>query len=167
MADERPSLQNISQELRTPGYTERARQRAQRRKSPWNLVLIPLSIAGVGGSAYVLFKIMWHIHIALYPDHAGRFDEFWGQGVSFRSFVSSFLLLIPLLFAGLVIGLMFANCVAWCVVPARRAFDREAEGVKWASFRVSMRRLWVVARIIVPACLLLSFIGAATLRSLK
>ena len=124
-------------------------------------------MGGIAGSAYVLFQIMWWIHITLYPGHAGRFNEFWQEGVSFQSFVSSFLMLIPLLFAALLIGLMFANCVAWCVVPARRAFDREAKGLKWASFRESMGGLWVIARILVPGCLLLSFIGAATLRSLR
>ncbi len=167
MENEPPNLQNIDKELRTQGYVERAQQRAQRRKSPWNLLLIPFGIGGVAGSAYLLFQIMWRIHIAFYPDHAGRFGEFWGEGVSFPSFISSFLLLIPLLFAGLLIGLMFANCVAWCIAPARRAFDREAEGVKWASFRESMHGLWAIGRIVVPVCLLLSFIGAATLKSLR
>ncbi len=167
MEDERANLRNISKELRTPGYARRARQRAQRRKSPWNLLLIPFGIGGVGGSAYILFQIMWRIHVALYPGHAGRFNEFWQGGVSFASFVSSFLLLVPLFVASLPIGLMFTNCVAWCIVPARRAFEREAEGVKWASFRESMRGLWVIVRIVVPGCLLLSFIGAATLRSLR
>lgn len=167
MEDERPRLPNFNKELRTPGYAQRARQRARRRRSPWRLLLIPPGIAGIGGSAYLLFQLMWCVHITLYPDHAGRVDEFWRAGVGFPSFVSSSLMLIPLLFAALLIGLMFANCVAWCVAPARRVFDREAEGVKWSSFRGSMWGLWVIARIAIPGCLLLSFIGAATLRSLR
>lgn len=49
MENDRPKLQNIVTELRTPGYVERAQQRVQRRKSPWNLLLIPFGIGGVQG----------------------------------------------------------------------------------------------------------------------
>lgn len=167
MDNEPPDLRDIAEELRTLGYFERAQQRAQRRRSPWNLLLIPFGIGGIFGSAYLLFQVMWRIHAAFYPDHSGRFREFWREGISLPSFVSSFLLLIPLLVAGLLIGLMFANCVGWCIVPARRVFDLEADGVKWAPFRESMHALWVIARVVVPFCLFLSFIGAATLKSLK
>ena len=49
-------------------YTE-ARQRAKRRKSPWNLILIPLVIGGIGSVWYGLFQLMWKIHINIYPEH--------------------------------------------------------------------------------------------------
>lgn len=167
MDDETPRLRDVTNELRTPGYLKRTQERAQRRRSPWNLLLIPFFTLGGGGSAYLLFQAMWRIHLLFYPEHAGRVTEFWRSGLSFRSFVSSFLLLMPLLFASVPIGLILANALAWCVSPARRAFEREAEGVKWASFRQSMHGLWLMARLVVPACFLLSFIGAATLKNLR
>ena len=116
---------------------------------------------------YVLFQVMWRVHTVIYPEHAGSLREFWGKGIGFPSFVSSFLLAMPLFFAAIPLGLLFANCIAWCVLPARRAFEREAEGVKWPSFRESMYGLWKMAKFIVPICLLLSFIGAVTLKNLK
>ena len=36
---------------RVDKYMSQARERAKRRKSPWNLLLIPLAIAGVDGLA--------------------------------------------------------------------------------------------------------------------
>ncbi|HPA19830.1 MAG TPA: hypothetical protein PLU30_18920 [Verrucomicrobiae bacterium] len=167
MNDNAPKLRAFMEEVRKPGYLARAHQRAQRRKSAWNILLIPLGLFSVVGFTYIFFQIMWRIHIAIYPEHAGRLHEFWGGGISFPSFISSFLLLMPLFFASLPLGLMLANCVAWCVGPARRAFDREAQGVKWASLHEAMSGLWAIARMVVPLCLLLSFIGAVTLRNLK
>ena len=167
MSKEQPTLRNISKEIRTRGYFARARQRAQRRKSPWNLILIPLDLIGIGGFTYILFQIMWRVNTAIYPDHAGRLGEFWGKGIGFNAFVSSFLLLMPLFFAAIPLGLLFANSIAWIIPPARRVFDGEAEGVKWASFPEAMGGVWNVAMVLVPICLLLSLIGALTLKSLK
>jgi len=167
MKENNPDLRNISGEIQTKGYYERARQRAQRRRSPWNLLLIPLVIGSTGLTTYSLFRAMWQVHTMIYPDHAGRLGEFWGKGIGFRTFVSSFLLAMPLLFAALPLGMIVANGLAWCIGPARRAFNREAEGVKWASFRQSVSGLAIVAAVVVPLCLLLSFIGAVTLQNLE
>jgi hypothetical protein len=167
LAGKTPSVKNIAEEVLTPGYFNRAMERAQRRKSPWNLMLLVVGLCAMVFFAFAMFRIMWRIHTAFYPEHAGKFKEFWNEGISFRSFLSSFLLLIPPLIAAVPLGLMLANAVCWCIPPARRAFEREAEGVKWASFGQAMRTLSLLALIIVPACILLSFIGAATLSSLR
>ena len=161
------TLRNIAEELFTPGYSARACERARHQQSPWNLLFLAFGFAGIGEISYLLFQVMWRVHVAFYPEHAGRFSEFWNTGISFRPFVSSFLLMIPLIFASIPLGFMFACFSIWCIGPARRAMEREAEGVKWASFHESMRVLWLIALIVVPVCLLLSFIGATTLRSLK
>jgi len=110
---------------------------------------------------------MWSVHTKIYPEHAGRFSEFWGKDISFTSFVSSFLLMMPLLVAAIPMGLLFSNCIAWCIFPARKVFAKEAGGVKGASFREAMHGLWIFAKILVPICLLLSFAGAVTLKNLK
>ncbi|HSR10722.1 MAG TPA: hypothetical protein VLS90_04710, partial [Thermodesulfobacteriota bacterium] len=88
-------------------------------------------------------------------------------GIGFQPFISSFLLLIPIILASIPLGLVVANCIAWCIPPARRVFDREAEGIEWAAFGDAMGGLAKMSLILVPICLLLSFVGAATLRSLK
>lgn len=160
------TLGEIAKEIRTPGYLGRARQRAQRRKSPWNLILIPLVVLGVGGSGYFLFRAMWGFHTWLYPAHVGRLSEFWGKNISAASFVSSFLLAVPLFFAALPIGMILANLVAWTIPPARSIFVREAEGIVGASFPEAMSDLLKVALIVVPISLVLSTVGAVTLRHL-
>jgi hypothetical protein len=167
MKNDLRTLRGIAREVFSEGYLQRARQRAQRRKSPWNFLLIPLCFGGVAITLYVLFQIMWLVHTAIYPVHVGRLGEFWGKGISFGSFVPSFLLLIPLFFAALPIGMMLGNLVAWLIPPARRTFVREAEGVEGASFGDAMTGLWKISLIVVPVCLLLSLIGAATLTSLR
>ena len=139
----------------------------KRRKSPWNLVLIPLGAGFIGCSTYVLFRIMWEVHTAIYPSHAGRLAEFWGKNISLASFASSFLLLIPLFFASIPIGMILANAIAWLIPAARRTFDREAEGVAGASFAEAVSALLKAALVLVPVCLLLSGIGAATLENLR
>jgi hypothetical protein len=110
---------------------------------------------------------MWKVHTILYPAHVGHLGEFWGNGLSTGAFISSFLLVIPLLFAAIPLCLMVANCVGWCILPARRAFDREAQAAPWLSFRVAMSQLWLISLYVVPICLLLSLVGAATLKSLR
>jgi hypothetical protein len=161
------TLCDIVNEVFSEGYSERAQERARARRSPWHLILIPLFFGIAAAITYVLFQIMWRIHVAIYPEHVDRLTEFWGKGISFSAFVSSFLLVVPLFLAALPISMMIANAVIWLIPPARRALNKKAEGVKWASFAEAMRGLWIVSGVVVPSCLLLSFIGAATLASLR
>ena len=66
-----------------------ARHRAQRRRSRWNLILVPLGLAGWLGVWYWLFRLVWAFHVTLYPQHKLR--DFWREGVSLSSFMLSFL----------------------------------------------------------------------------
>lgn len=158
---------SIWKEVSSAGYLDRVRARASKRTSPWNLLLIPLFLAGFFLIPYVLFRCMWAVHIFLYPAHNGHLGEFWGRGIGFPSFVSSFLLLIPLVFAGVPMSMMMANCITWFIPAARGAFRREGEVEPAFSFPVAMRQLWRVSRVMVPICLLLSLVGAGTLVNLR
>lgn len=156
-------LRNKASEI--PEYVVGARKRAQRRKSLWNLILIPLCVIGIAGVSFLLFMIMWQVHIVIHPEHAGRMEAFFSEkGSSVISKIATIFFTLPLFFAAMPLGLMFGNCVAWLVGPARRAFDREAKGVKGASFREAMHGLWDVTKVFVPACLILSFIAAILLK---
>ena len=148
-------------------YFHEARARAERRKSPWNLILIPLVIIS-GVFVYIIqFNILWFIRAIIYPNHSGQLCEFWREGLSLAAFISSFLLAIPILFSSLAIGMIIANLLAWCIIPARRTFDKEAQGIKETSFRESMKKLGKTAMYLMPICFVLGLIGAATLKSLK
>src|ERR1043166_8369997 len=90
-----------------------AQQRAQRRKSPWNLILLPLGFVATGATWYGLFRVVWAFHLQFYPQHELR--DFWAKGISFSSFVPSFLMVFALVPGAVCAGLAITNCLAWLV----------------------------------------------------
>src|SRR4051812_7806248 len=95
----------------------RARVRAQRRRSPWNFVLLPVGFISVTTIWYGLFRVVWALHLQWHPQHELR--DFWGSGLSLSTFVPSFLMVFALAPAALCAGCAAANCVAWLIRPAR------------------------------------------------
>jgi hypothetical protein len=150
---------------RVSTFITNARLRARRRKSAWNLILIPPALFGWLGSWYVFFRIVWAFHHRIYPQHA--FHDFWQEGVSFASFVPSFLMLFALFPASICIGLIFANCVAWLIPPARQTLDVEAEGFEGTGFRESNEALFRLAKWAVPGGLIIALVAASLLKSLR
>jgi len=155
-------LKDIFKEFTSKGYFERSFKRAQRRKSPWNLILIPLGILGVGLSYFVQFRLLWFIHVFIYPSHYGLFKEILGRKGPAN--FPQLLFTLPIFFSSLVLGMMIANMLAWCIPPARQTFEKESQGLSWVSFNDSMRALTIIAIYVVPICLFLGFIGALTLK---
>jgi len=135
---------------RLDNYVSEARQRAKRRKSPWNLLLIPLVIIGVGGVMYVWAQALLAIQRYLMPDD-----------VIFSSYttIGGALMFIPILFPSLGIGMMIANLLIWPIRPARMAFEREAKGIKGTSFPEAMRGLAIATAIMLIIALPLSTLG--------
>jgi hypothetical protein len=131
-------------------YMSEARQRAKRRKSPWNLLLIPLVIIGVGGVMYVWAQALLVIQRYLMPDD-----------VIFSSYttIGGALIFIPILFPSLGIGMMIANLILWPIRPARMAFEREAKGIKGTSFPEAMRGLAIATVMMLIIALPLSTLG--------
>jgi len=147
------------------GFYSAARLRAARRKSAWNLVLIPPAILGWLGCWYGLFRIVWAFHLWLYPQHL--FRDFWQEGISLRSFAPSFLMVFGPFFGALCIGLIFANCVAWLILPARRKLDEESQSYPGTGFRESTVALIRLAGWAVSLGLVVALIAASLLRSLR
>ena len=142
-------------------------KRAKRRKSPWNLLLIPLVCGLCALFTIDLFRFMWHVHVFFYPAHRGALSEFWNEGLSLKAFASSFLLAVPLFFAALPLAMICTNLFVWFIPQAKKTFEKEAQGYEGTSFRDSMKGIVKISIIVVPICLILSFIGAVTLSSLK
>jgi ABC-type sugar transport system permease subunit len=142
-----------------------AQQRAQRRRSPWNLILLPLGLVAVAVTWYGLFRVAWAFHLLFYPQHELR--DFWGSGISFSSFVPSFLMVFAVAPGALCTGLAAANCVAWLVRPARRTFDAESVGHPGTGFWESTRLLFLCAAWAVPLGLVIALVAACFLRSLR
>jgi hypothetical protein len=145
-------------------FTE-ARLRARRRNSAWNLILIPPALFGWLGSWYVFLRIVWAFHQIFYPQHA--FHDFWQEGVGFESLVLSLLMLFAPFPASICIGLIFANCVASLIPPARETLDSEAEGFEGTGLRESNEALLRLAKWAVPGGLIIALVAASLLKSLR
>lgn len=150
---------------KTIGYYADARQRAQRRKSNWNLILIPLGGAAVIGVWYTLFRLVWLFHVAMYPDH--QLQDFWQKGIGFGSFVSSFLMVFAPAPAALTVGFMVGNLFAWLFSPARRVFQAEASDYPNTNFRATMRALSKASVWTVVLGLLIALTASVFLKSLR
>jgi hypothetical protein len=142
-----------------------ARYRARRRKSAWNLILVPFAFISGIATWYGLFRVVWAFHLAFYPEH--RLQDFWREGISFASFVPSFLMVFGLAPGAICAGFVLANCAAWFIPPARRALDLEAVGYPGAGFRDANSTLLKIGAWSLCAGVLIAMAAAYTLGSLK
>ena len=131
------------------GYLNLARQRARRRKSPWNLLLIPFCLMGIAGTWIGIAYLLQEYRRFLVP-----YDAFLFSGTR----IGNIFMFVAPLFPSLAIGLIVGNFLVWCVPPARTALDREATGVRGADLRSSqlaLAKLGILAAVItLPLCLL-------------
>jgi hypothetical protein len=142
-----------------------AQERARRRRSPWNLILVPLGLAAWLGTWYGLFRLVWAFHVTLYPAH--RLQDFWPSGLGISSFVPSFLMVFGVAPGALSLGLVLANCAAWLVGPARRVFEGEAAGHHGTSFAEATSGLVKFVAFTLPAGLAVALLSAWALPSLR
>lgn len=131
-------------------YWHKSRLRAIRRRSPWNLLLIPAAIvpwfAGWWFSASTLGYIYRLIHprasFIVLPDTLG--------GV---------LISVGLLFAWCPVAMMIGNLLVHAVPAARRALDLEASTVLGTDFRKANRGLMRVSAVLLPLGMVASLVG--------
>lgn len=132
------------------GYLEEARKRASRRRSAWNLLLIPVGLgtwlvmwyASVRAVGPLLRHTRADLHFVLLPDPGG-----------------GTLIGLGLLVAWLPLAMVIANILVAAVAPAGRALDREARGVPGTDRASANRGLLKATLVITPAGLLLAIIG--------
>jgi hypothetical protein len=157
-----PRRSELLEEITTPGYVDRARGRAQRRKSPWNLLLGLFVLGGWVGWFVLLVWILASVGNRLAPDRALGVA---GVFLSERGGLGQVLFFVGTMIGALPLALILANVLIWCIPPARRALDREAAGQWHASFAEAQRDLLLIASYVVPICLVLAAIGLALLHS--
>jgi hypothetical protein len=132
------------------GYITAARIRAKRRKSLWNLLLIPC------------YWIPW---LALWMASAIGFGRFYTRihpGIEVRILpdaIGGVLIAIGLLFAWLAPAMLIANALVSLVPPARRAFEREAATVPGTDRASADRGLLWLGSYVTPAGLALALVG--------
>jgi len=132
------------------GYLEEARKRATRRRSAWNLLLIP-AVLGT-------WLTMWYASVRA----AGQLLRYTHPGLRFVLLPDSpggTLIALGLLFAWLPLAMVISNVLIAMLGPARRALDREAQMVPETDFASANRRLLRLMLVIVPAGLLLAILG--------
>ncbi len=134
---------------RINNYISDAQQRAKRRKSPWNLLLIPLAILFVGSSWLLSTRLLLYFQNSLMPANPIL--------SSYTRIGAIFMFASPLL-PSICFGMAFTNVFVWCFLPfARRVFEKEAVGREYASFKNSTKSLllaFLISGIIVaPFCL--------------
>jgi len=123
------------------GYITDARTRAGRRRSLWNLLLIPCYLVPwlllILGSLVVLGRLYGRVHPAvafrIVPDTLGGIFMAMGS-----------------LFAWLGPAMILANLLVASVPSARRALDREATAAPGTDRRAANRSLLKVSRYLTP-----------------
>ena len=130
-------------------YFAQAKARAKRRRSPWNLLLIPavvLPLIIIWAAAVLLAQ---EAHTLLYPGQTLRNGE--GLWVVVTT-VAPLLAAVPL-------GMLVGNFLVWRVNAARMALDREASGSPALSYSASQSALLKVAGVAVVASVAASALG--------
>ncbi|HEV3148988.1 MAG TPA: hypothetical protein VGZ24_10105 [Chthoniobacterales bacterium] len=154
-------LAEIASEVTTKGYFARVQQRAARRKSPWNLLDVPVGltcIALVGGAS---LHIVWAARNAVLPKHAEPLLALL-QSESYP--IAPIVLIMGILFLCIPIGMLISNVIVWSIPPYRRAIEPEAKGVWHASFLDSQNDLSLLALCIGLPALGASFVAALIMR---
>jgi len=137
----------------TPGkssYLDSARERARRRRSPWNLLLIPACLGTFAAIYWAYLAFADRVVNQLFP-----------RGAYFQTFTTlgGILRYIPAGFLVLALSLAVGNQLVYGIPPARRALDREAEGHPGNSFGRAQKSLLKGFVLLLPFCLPLCAAG--------
>lgn len=102
------------------------------------------------GIAFFIGKVLVNIQHHFIPS-----DAILSGGTA----VGAALMFIPLIFPSLLLGMIAANFIIWCIPHARIILNQEASGVKNASFGQSMRFLFILLIIVIMISGPISLLG--------
>jgi hypothetical protein len=157
----RSRLADIASEIATKGYFGRAQQRAARRKSPWNLLDLPVGFSCIALVGWGLLHAVWSARNSILPQHAIRLSAMFH---SQRDQVAHIVLFTGVLFASIPVGVLISNLIVWSIPPYRRATGTEAKGIWHASFSDAQKDLSLMALVIGSTAIVASFIAALVMR---
>lgn len=146
-------------------YYGEARQRAARRKSPWNAALLMLSTATWAGTVYLFFRLVWLFHTTLYPEH--QLSDFAQEGSSFRSGFLSLLMIFSLVPGSGAMAFIAVNFFFWLLPWTRKIFEAEAKNYPGTDFQNAIRGLLKIWIWTFPTGLVISLLAAYLLKSLR
>jgi len=131
-------------------YLAEAQKRAQRRRSAWNLLLIPAVLLPLGLLVSGLVLVLQFLHQARYP----------AQALASASGFGPIFTTIGALLAAIPLSLLIGNRLVWLIIPTRRVLEHEATAVPKTDFVSAQRQLIRFGRIAVPVSLGLAVLGA-------
>src|SRR5262245_50858197 len=124
-------------------YFDDARLRAKRRKSPWNLLLLPvIAIPWLGAGLYTVV-VMAHVYRFVHQGNLTPFP-YWDLR-NLRMLpegIGGVFVAVGPVFAWLPVAMLFGNLVVRAIPPANRALTREARTVRGTDYRSAQRGLW-------------------------
>ena len=131
-------------------YFERARERAKRRKSPWNILLFAF---GYGLWPFITAALVLGV-IYLPTNRHSSFTEIARLD---ENNVEMILIVISMLVLGKVLSLLASNLVMFCIPAARRVFEQEAAPHPGTKFKASvaglLKAVAIVGVIVIPLAL--------------
>jgi hypothetical protein len=123
------------------GYITDARPRAGRRRSRWNLLLIPCYVLPWLGFVFASLLLFGRLYALIHAtDRVGVVPDTIG----------GILMALGSLFAWLGPSMIIANQLVSAVPAARRALDQEATGVPGTDRQSANRALFRMSRVLVP-----------------
>lgn len=131
-------------------YLDEARERAKRRKSAWNLLLLPAVIVPLGVMWWLSVVGAAKLHRVVHPQ-----IEF----ILLPHTVGAIFMAIGPFFAWLAPAMIIGNFITSMICPARRALEAEAATVSGGDFRSANRGLLKSAVILAPAGILVTLLG--------
>ena len=147
-------LARFGNELRDGSWIKNARQRSQRRKSPWNLLLLAFGLSlwvaiglFLGWGATVLHEIFQPASGPLFASGPLR--------------LNTALVLFPSIFVSICPAMLLTNWLVYLIPPARRAMDSEDRGHRGVDYSSSQRALSKLGFLISLVCLPLILVGVS------
>ena len=122
-------------------YWHNARVRASKRKSAWNLLLIPTALVPWLLCWWLSAKALGHVYRLMHPR---------ASFVVLPETLGGIAIAVGLLFAWCPIAMMTANLLVHAVPAARRALDREASTARGTDFRSSNHQLMRLSAVLLP-----------------
>jgi hypothetical protein len=130
-------------------FTEAQKARARRRKSRWNLLLVPAVLLPLVALWVAGVLVAQHAHTLLYP------------GQTLRNATGYWVVVATLapVFAAVPLGMLAGNFLVWLVGPARRVLNREAASDPALTFGATQAALLRVARLGVALGVIVTTLG--------
>ena len=132
------------------GRYDKARVRAMRRKSPWNLLLIPAVVVPWLGAWWCSIVLLGHAYHLVHPETSF---------ITLPDTFGSILMGLGPLFAWLPVAMVLGNLLVHAIPVARRALDTEAATVPGTDFRSANRGLLRASALLFPLGLAVSLVG--------